>query len=74
MYQGAVQTEAKHDYATPKGFWDFFFNFLPCILYTRPFNKVVLTIIHQIDTENHEKCRNVVIKMDFNFFSLVFAE
>ena len=59
---------------SPKGFLNFFDKFLPCTKYTRPFNKVVLTIIHQIDTENHEKCRNVVIKMDFNFFSLVFAE
>ena len=74
MYQEAVQTEAKHDYATPKGFWNFFFKFSPCILYTRPFNKVVLAIIHQNDAKNHQKCENINLKMEFNFFLLVFAD
>jgi len=74
MYQGAVQTEAKHDYATPKGFWNFFFKFSPCILYTRPFNKAALEIIHQNDTKNQQKCKNILLKMEFNFILLVFAD
>ena len=74
MYQVAVQREAKHDYATPKGFWNFFFKFSPCILYTRPFNKVVVATIHQNDTKNPQKWKNILLKMEFNFFLLVFAD